>query len=568
MTSRKPSSNRKKRRDRIQGAKPESGFHGALLPQTTSRIRVTLDQLLPYENNPRTSRNPKFEEILLSIENAGLNHPPNISRRHPDDSHFIIIDGGNTRLEVLQRLYDKYSHLAHTASNEEERQAFLAKAESFFVIECLYKPWTSESKALTGHMSENENRGGMLFIEKALAVQKLRQLYSAEDREKCEQEGRGFINPPLSTRQLAERITADGWNISASHITRYDYAVNTLLGGISEAFWYGAGHPLVRTLRKYDKAYTRFWLESAPGKASPSQIDTHFIEALRENDGEIFDFKGFLKSLNGRLSRILELDTTTIAVEVDAIIRGVIDLTTAEQQPDDTKKGHAMDRLRPNNNSSSLDNGLNPEPDVPASAIDARSHNRQSAPVRPGYHLEIDSGQNYPVCGCEENDNAHSPNRQSASSNPGIEPDVPEPKLKHLLDMILTRVNRLADHYRFTVVELEPVQEADDFMLPYFIHPIDRAFIPGDEDEAACVWWALAKYSGSPHVDTAERYRAFERILQRQYRLYMQQDERGVIGTLQHIEDCIQGKLPNPSVCDQLFEIQDLYRRCIRQIRE
>ena len=94
-------------------------------PIAKSHIRVTLDQLRPYDNNPRTTKNPKFDDIMSSIENAGLDHPPNISRRSPDDAHYMIIDGGNTRLEILKLLYAK------SAESDEERLAHSHKADSF-----------------------------------------------------------------------------------------------------------------------------------------------------------------------------------------------------------------------------------------------------------------------------------------------------------------------------------------------------------------------------------------------------------------------------------------------------
>lgn len=97
-------------------------------------------------------------------------------------------------------------------------------------------------------MSENENRGNMLFIEKALAVQTLRKFYEKEDREKTQAEGLEYEDKPLSMRSLAERITAQGWTIDGGHISRYDYAVSTLMKSISNAFWAGAGHPLVRQI--------------------------------------------------------------------------------------------------------------------------------------------------------------------------------------------------------------------------------------------------------------------------------------------------------------------------------
>jgi len=70
-------------------------------PISKTEIPVTLDQLQPYALNPRRSKNPKYDEILYSIETVGLDHPPRITRRNPDDEKYSIRDGGNTRLEIL-----------------------------------------------------------------------------------------------------------------------------------------------------------------------------------------------------------------------------------------------------------------------------------------------------------------------------------------------------------------------------------------------------------------------------------------------------------------------------------
>ena len=44
---------------------------------------VTLDQLRPYEFNPRVMRNPNYDDIKASIRQRGLDTPPPITRR-PD----------------------------------------------------------------------------------------------------------------------------------------------------------------------------------------------------------------------------------------------------------------------------------------------------------------------------------------------------------------------------------------------------------------------------------------------------------------------------------------------------
>ena len=102
---------------------------------------VTLDQLRPYDHDPRMKRNPAYEEIKASIRERGLDAAPAITRR-PGEDHYIIRNGGNTRLAILRELWSE------------------TKEERFFRISCLFRPWPERGEivALTGHLAENELR--------------------------------------------------------------------------------------------------------------------------------------------------------------------------------------------------------------------------------------------------------------------------------------------------------------------------------------------------------------------------------------------------------------------------
>ncbi|MGL4667459.1 MAG: ParB family protein, partial [Saezia sp.] len=149
-------------------------------PLVDTPMVITLDQLKPYELNPRIIRNPLFEDIKDSIRERGLDAPPAITRR-PGEAHYIIRNGGNTRLSILKELWAE------------------TKDERFFKIHCLFKPWVSEIVALTGHLAENELRGALTFIERALAVEKVREIYEKETDE------------PISQRDLSKRLRSDGY---------------------------------------------------------------------------------------------------------------------------------------------------------------------------------------------------------------------------------------------------------------------------------------------------------------------------------------------------------------------
>ena len=148
-------------------------------PIADTPMVVTLDQLRPYDHDPRVTRNPAYSEIKASIRERGLDAPPAITRR-PGETHYIIRNGGNTRLAILRELWSE------------------TKEERFFRIACLFRPWPARGEivALTGHLAENELRGGLTFIERALGIEKAREFYEQESGQ------------ALSQSELARRLTA------------------------------------------------------------------------------------------------------------------------------------------------------------------------------------------------------------------------------------------------------------------------------------------------------------------------------------------------------------------------
>ena len=103
-------------------------------PDCDTPMVVTLEQLRPYEHNPRFIRNPLYEELKASIRDRGLDQPPSITRR-PGEPQFIIRNGGNTRLSILGELWQE------------------TRDDRFFRIHCLFRPWQSELHTLLGHLA-------------------------------------------------------------------------------------------------------------------------------------------------------------------------------------------------------------------------------------------------------------------------------------------------------------------------------------------------------------------------------------------------------------------------------
>lgn len=222
--------------DRIARSGPEAQRLSDPIADTP--MMVTLDELRPYDLNPRVARNPRHEDIKASIRERGLDAPPAITRR-PGEPHFIIRNGGNTRLAVLRELWGE------------------TKDEKFFRICCLFRPWSARGEivALTGHLAENELHGGLSFIERALGVQKARELYEQE------------TGNPLSQRELARRLTSDGYPVNHSLISRMQDAVQYLLPAIPTLLYAGLGKPQVERLIALRKSAARCWERHADRKS-------------------------------------------------------------------------------------------------------------------------------------------------------------------------------------------------------------------------------------------------------------------------------------------------------------
>ncbi|MCM2329712.1 integrating conjugative element, PFGI_1 class, ParB family protein [Geopseudomonas sagittaria] len=196
-------------------------------PLCDTPMRVTLEQLRPYEHNPRLIRNPQYEEIKASIRTRGLDQAPPITRR-PGESHFIIRNGGNTRLAILNELWQE------------------TRDERFFRIHCLFRPWADETTALLGHMAENDLHSPLTFIERALSVAKIKTLFQRDGGE-------------LSQSELARRLTAGGYPISQPHISRMLDTLEHLLPGLPQTLYAGLGKPLIQRLLGLRKQAKRVW---------------------------------------------------------------------------------------------------------------------------------------------------------------------------------------------------------------------------------------------------------------------------------------------------------------------
>ena len=259
-------------------------------PIADTPMVVTLDQLRPYDHDPRMTRNPAYDEIKASIRERGLDAPPAITRRS-GEAHYIIRNGGNTRLAILRELWSE------------------TKDERFFRVPCLFRPWPARGEivALTGHLAENELRGGLSFIERALGIEKAREFYEQESGQ------------PVTQSELARRLTADGYPVQQSHISRMNDAVRYLLPAIPTLLYGGLGRHQVERLAVLRKACERTWERRALDQSVTVDFATLFQDVLSQFDtqAEGFSPQRVQDELIGQMAELLGADYDTLALDID-----------------------------------------------------------------------------------------------------------------------------------------------------------------------------------------------------------------------------------------------------------
>ncbi|SMG55521.1 ParB family protein [Cedecea sp. NFIX57] len=216
-----------------------------VVPQPASEMPMvlTLDQLRPNPDNPRTSRNPKFDDIKASILARGLDTVPKVTRDPDGEAVYIFSDGGNTRYQILTELWQETGE------------------DRFYRLHCLFKPWPGRLQCVIGHLAENEVRGELSFIEKARGIQKARAIYEDQRGKK------------VSLRELASLLTGEGFPVHNSSISRMDDAVRYLYPSMPRLLESGLGAPQIRILLALRQDAENAWnqyktsADSSPGQS-------------------------------------------------------------------------------------------------------------------------------------------------------------------------------------------------------------------------------------------------------------------------------------------------------------
>ena len=259
------------------------------MPRSQSKFvnryaELPVDRISCYANNPRVSRNPEYARLKNSLQKNGLEAPLVVTRK-PGAQNYTLQAGGNTRLTIARALHE-------------------SGLEAFATVPCIVKEWTSEINVLVAHLRENDIRGNLMFIERALGVMEFAKLVAEVD------------GKPISQRELVKQLDEYGYTLSQPVISAMDYAVNRLYGRLPTALEHGMGKRQVTAIRALEHCAVKVWNRQCPDEEG--MFGELFGELVKSCDGATFDFDELNTNVAHEIAVAAELDINAVRLMLEA----------------------------------------------------------------------------------------------------------------------------------------------------------------------------------------------------------------------------------------------------------
>lgn len=184
------------------GTPTQSNMDLGLKPQTASGMfmNLPLSEIVFFDKNPRRQHDPEvYQQIKESIRSTGIQQPVHVTQR-PNESHYVLAQGGNTRLKIMRELWEETGE------------------ERFRSMPCFYVAYTDETNLQIAHLIENEQRAPMCFWDKACAYAQIRDRFQQESDKR------------LSLRELEVMFGVHGLSLSYQAIGLFLFAADALQG--------------------------------------------------------------------------------------------------------------------------------------------------------------------------------------------------------------------------------------------------------------------------------------------------------------------------------------------------
>ncbi|HEY3591499.1 MAG TPA: ParB family protein [Buttiauxella sp.] len=245
-------------------------------PVSEMAMVLTLDQLRPNPDNPRTSRNPRFDDIKTSIRARGLDSIPKVTRDPDGEDVYIFSDGGNTRYQILCELWQETGE------------------DRFYRLQTIVKPWPGRLQCVIGHLAENEVRGDLTYIEKAFGIHNARTIWEEQ------------LGKSVTLRELSDLLNQEGYPIHNSSISRMEDTLKYLYPHMSDLLNAGLSRGQVVPLLTLRSAAEKIWNQYSAGVELTDCYYGVFSGACScFNNPDLYSFEMFRDEFIGELLKAL-----------------------------------------------------------------------------------------------------------------------------------------------------------------------------------------------------------------------------------------------------------------------
>ncbi|WP_162622733.1 ParB family protein [Salinisphaera orenii] len=424
--------------------------------QVAIPMRVDVDQIVPYDRNPRRMTNTAYAQIKASIRANGLDQVLSITQRSDTDQPdvYMIGAGGNTRLNAVKALWQETGD------------------ERFKQIWCQYYPWAGDTRALLAHIRENDLRSDLTFIDRAIAIQELRTLIESD------------IGQSLSQRELKNQLKERGYQVSQTMIHWYDYTIDTLYPVIPNVLQSGIGRTTIAKIHALQRAFGKAWAAMDLGAADDA--NHLFAQTLQRHDGDILDVDALRRDLEEELSVSADCDMQRASLELGAALGGPSD-SDADTDPG-TQASASQIKASPQPPTAppatDTTTGENESRSAPrAKSTPPGDHGGASVPGESG---ASDTGRpNAYGCG-DDHDPPTAPDPGQTDTKPS-----PPNDLKSLRSRCWTLSNRIAQGSRLGDIVV-PIHAGLGFLVGPVPVDVQQSWHPEIGRSAMCVWWHLA----------------------------------------------------------------------------
>ena len=244
---------------------------------------IPIDQIqsLPYANQERKPED--YERLYQSINVEGLQQPFLVARP-PDSEHYVLIAGGNTRLEIIQRIHEE------------------SRGSRFRKINCVVESWPGICTAKLSHLLTNDLVNKSRFIERAKSI--LNFIDGNSDLP---------IDHTSSDREVSKFFTEHGFPLNRNTYGAMRYAVGVLNNYLPLALASSFSTLDVKHIQRIEDRLKNDWVSAGKTESEFNQL---FVEIAQSCDHEDLDLETLRSLLTEQvLAELQDMDKNSVRAE-------------------------------------------------------------------------------------------------------------------------------------------------------------------------------------------------------------------------------------------------------------